>query len=84
MLWKEQGVTVLAVSAIYDLFVIQRLRFRQALLLLLGKVNECPGRLCFQHLLRSRRGLEPAVASLELLKHCLLFIRSVIRKTVDA
>ncbi|XP_023284947.1 transmembrane and TPR repeat-containing protein 2-like isoform X1 [Seriola lalandi dorsalis] len=37
MLWKEQGVTVLAVSAIYDLFVFQRLRFRQALLLLLGK-----------------------------------------------
>lgn len=41
MLWKEQGVTVLAVSAAYDLFVFQRLRFRQALLLLLGKVNEC-------------------------------------------
>ncbi|XP_072233860.1 protein O-mannosyl-transferase TMTC2 [Leuresthes tenuis] len=37
MLWKEQGVTVLAVSALYDLFVFQRLRFRQALLLLLGK-----------------------------------------------
>uniref|UniRef100_A0A4W5R8J6 dolichyl-phosphate-mannose--protein mannosyltransferase n=1 Tax=Hucho hucho TaxID=62062 RepID=A0A4W5R8J6_9TELE len=30
MLWKEQGVTVLAVSAAYDLFVFQRLRFRQA------------------------------------------------------
>uniref|UniRef100_A0AAQ6AA56 dolichyl-phosphate-mannose--protein mannosyltransferase n=1 Tax=Amphiprion ocellaris TaxID=80972 RepID=A0AAQ6AA56_AMPOC len=29
MLWKEQGVTVLAVSAAYDLFVFQRLRFRQ-------------------------------------------------------
>lgn len=40
MLWKEQGVTVLAVSAVYDLFVFQRLRFRQALLHLLGKVNE--------------------------------------------
>uniref|UniRef100_A0A8C4IBL6 dolichyl-phosphate-mannose--protein mannosyltransferase n=1 Tax=Dicentrarchus labrax TaxID=13489 RepID=A0A8C4IBL6_DICLA len=26
MLWKEQGVTVLAVSAVYDLFVFQRLR----------------------------------------------------------
>lgn len=39
MLWKEQGVTVLAVSAVYDLFVFQRLRFRQALLLLLGKVT---------------------------------------------
>ncbi|KAF1372325.1 hypothetical protein PFLUV_G00264100 [Perca fluviatilis] len=37
MLWKEQGVTVLAVSAVYDLFVFQRLRFSQALLLLLGK-----------------------------------------------
>ncbi|XP_018526513.1 protein O-mannosyl-transferase TMTC2 [Lates calcarifer] len=37
MLWKEQGVTVLAVSAVYDLFVFQRLRFRQTLLLLLGK-----------------------------------------------
>lgn len=41
MLWKEQGVTVLAVSAVYDLFVFQRLRFRQALLLLMGKVNAC-------------------------------------------
>lgn len=40
MLWKEQGVTVLAVSAVYDLFVVQRLRLCQALLLLLGKVNE--------------------------------------------
>ncbi|KAG7225729.1 hypothetical protein INR49_012315 [Caranx melampygus] len=39
MLWKEQGVTVLAVLAIYDLFVFQRLRFRQALLLLLGKAE---------------------------------------------
>ncbi|CAG5927531.1 unnamed protein product [Menidia menidia] len=37
MLWKEQGVTVLAVSALYDIFVFQRLRLRQALLLLLGK-----------------------------------------------
>ncbi|KAM9327318.1 protein O-mannosyl-transferase TMTC2-like [Pholidichthys leucotaenia] len=37
MLWKEQGMTVLAVSAVYDLFVFQRLRFRQALLILLGK-----------------------------------------------
>lgn len=33
-------MTVLAVSAVYDLFVFQRLRFRQALLHLLGKVNE--------------------------------------------
>lgn len=47
MLWKEQGVTVLAVSAVYDLFVFQRLRFRQTLLLL-GKVNEymLPGLVC--------------------------------------
>ena len=41
MLWKEQGATVLAVSAVHDLFVFQGLRLRQALLLLLGKVNEC-------------------------------------------
>lgn len=41
MLWKEQGVTVLAVSAVYDLFMFQRLRLRQALLLPLGKVNNC-------------------------------------------
>lgn len=39
MLWKEQGVTVLAVTAVYDIFIFQRLRIRQALLLLLGKVN---------------------------------------------
>ncbi|CAL1568597.1 unnamed protein product [Knipowitschia caucasica] len=37
MLWKEQGVTVLAVSAVYDLFVFQQLRFRQVLQYLLGK-----------------------------------------------
>ncbi|XP_056132530.1 protein O-mannosyl-transferase TMTC2-like [Lampris incognitus] len=37
MLWKEQGVMVLAVSAVYDLFVFHRLRLRQALPLLLGK-----------------------------------------------
>nr|XP_057933802.1 protein O-mannosyl-transferase TMTC2 [Doryrhamphus excisus] len=37
MLWKEQGLTVLAVSAVYDLFVFHRLTFRQALLLPLGK-----------------------------------------------
>lgn len=43
MLWKEQGVTVLAVSAVYDLFVFQRLRLHQALTLLLGKVNEWVG-----------------------------------------
>ena len=41
MLWKEQGVTVLAVLAAYDLLLVQRLRLRQALLLLLGKVRVC-------------------------------------------
>uniref|UniRef100_A0A674MPL0 dolichyl-phosphate-mannose--protein mannosyltransferase n=1 Tax=Takifugu rubripes TaxID=31033 RepID=A0A674MPL0_TAKRU len=40
MLWKEQGVTVLAVSAVYDLFVFQRLRLTQVFALLLGKVKE--------------------------------------------
>uniref|UniRef100_A0A3P9KZH4 dolichyl-phosphate-mannose--protein mannosyltransferase n=1 Tax=Oryzias latipes TaxID=8090 RepID=A0A3P9KZH4_ORYLA len=33
MLWKEQGVTVLAVSAVYDLFIFQRLQFGPAVLL---------------------------------------------------
>ncbi|XP_030198241.1 protein O-mannosyl-transferase TMTC2 [Gadus morhua] len=42
MLWKEQGVTVLAVSAAYDLLLVQRLRLRQALLLLLGKKKSVP------------------------------------------
>lgn len=46
MLWKEQGVTVLAVSAVYDLFIFQRLQFGPAVLLLLGKVNECVCSLC--------------------------------------
>ncbi|XP_035283189.1 protein O-mannosyl-transferase TMTC2 [Anguilla anguilla] len=31
MLWKEQGVTTLAVSAAYDVFVFHRLKLRQAL-----------------------------------------------------
>ncbi|XP_030296102.1 protein O-mannosyl-transferase TMTC2-like isoform X1 [Sparus aurata] len=52
MLWKEQGVTVLAVSAVYDLFVFQRLRFRQALLSLLGKCfgkeSNCRGKAIFR------------------------------------
>ncbi|XP_029104440.1 protein O-mannosyl-transferase TMTC2-like isoform X1 [Scleropages formosus] len=39
MLWKEQGITVLAVSAVYDLFVFHRLRFRQAIILLLKRKN---------------------------------------------
>lgn len=43
MLWKEQGVTVLAVSAVYDLFVFQRLRLNQVFTLLLAKVNEWVG-----------------------------------------
>lgn len=43
MLWKEQGVTVLAVSAVYDLFVFQRLRLTQVFTLLLGKVKERVG-----------------------------------------
>lgn len=42
MLWKEQGVTVLAVLAVYDLFVFHRLTFRQALLLPFRKVK--PGK----------------------------------------
>ncbi|XP_054063323.1 protein O-mannosyl-transferase TMTC2 isoform X2 [Rissa tridactyla] len=29
MLWKEQGVTVLAISAVYDIFVFHRLKMRQ-------------------------------------------------------
>uniref|UniRef100_A0A8C9X3J9 dolichyl-phosphate-mannose--protein mannosyltransferase n=1 Tax=Sander lucioperca TaxID=283035 RepID=A0A8C9X3J9_SANLU len=39
MLWKEQGVTVLAVSAVYDLFVFQRLRMTFSLSLLFQKKN---------------------------------------------
>ncbi|XP_036375551.1 protein O-mannosyl-transferase TMTC2-like [Megalops cyprinoides] len=39
MLWKEQGVTVLAVSAAYDLFVFHRLRLRQVLDLLHRRKN---------------------------------------------
>ncbi|XP_072566415.1 protein O-mannosyl-transferase TMTC2-like isoform X2 [Paramormyrops kingsleyae] len=34
MLWKEQGVTVLAVSAVYDVFILQHLKIRQLFLLL--------------------------------------------------
>ncbi|XP_056311853.1 protein O-mannosyl-transferase TMTC2 [Danio aesculapii] len=39
LLWKEQGVTVLAVSAVYDLCVVHRLRLRQALMVLLKWKN---------------------------------------------
>ncbi|KAG7455882.1 hypothetical protein MATL_G00245810 [Megalops atlanticus] len=39
MLWKEQGVTVLAVSAAYDVFVFHRLKLRQAIGLLCKRKN---------------------------------------------
>lgn len=29
MLWKEQGVTVLAVAAVYDVFVFHRMKLQQ-------------------------------------------------------
>ncbi|XP_051546831.1 protein O-mannosyl-transferase TMTC2 isoform X1 [Myxocyprinus asiaticus] len=37
LLWKEQGVTVLAVSAVYDLCVVHRLRLCQAMMVLKRK-----------------------------------------------
>lgn len=40
MLWKEQGVTVLAVSAVYDVFVFHRLKMNQ-ILPTLYKVSDC-------------------------------------------
>lgn len=40
LLWKEQGVTVLAVSAVYDLSVVHRLRFREAIMTVF-KVRYC-------------------------------------------
>ncbi|XP_066579736.1 protein O-mannosyl-transferase TMTC2 [Amia ocellicauda] len=39
MLWKEQGVTVLAVSAVYDVFVFHRLKFHQLISLIYKKKN---------------------------------------------
>ncbi|XP_061109102.1 protein O-mannosyl-transferase TMTC2 [Conger conger] len=39
MLWKEQGVTTLAVSAAYDVFVFHRLKLRQALGLFFKRKN---------------------------------------------
>uniref|UniRef100_A0A8C9TD78 dolichyl-phosphate-mannose--protein mannosyltransferase n=1 Tax=Scleropages formosus TaxID=113540 RepID=A0A8C9TD78_SCLFO len=39
MLWKEQGVTVLAVSAVYDVFIFHRLRFQQIVSLLYKRKN---------------------------------------------
>lgn len=47
MLWKELGVTVLAVSALYDVCVFHRLKLRQ-IVTLIYKVNyftiDCPGK----------------------------------------
>lgn len=40
LLWKEQGVTVLAVSAVYDLCVVHRLRLRQAVMMVLKVRSE--------------------------------------------
>lgn len=39
MLWKEQGVTVLAVSALYDVCVFHRLKLRQVVTLLYKRKN---------------------------------------------
>uniref|UniRef100_A0A672JR94 dolichyl-phosphate-mannose--protein mannosyltransferase n=1 Tax=Sinocyclocheilus grahami TaxID=75366 RepID=A0A672JR94_SINGR len=39
LLWKEQGVTVLAISAIYDLCVVHRLRLQQAVMMVLKRKN---------------------------------------------
>jgi hypothetical protein len=49
MLWKEQGVTVLAVSALYELCVFHRLTLRQVVTLLYKVNRGCsPRRLWFQ------------------------------------
>ncbi|XP_044311179.1 protein O-mannosyl-transferase TMTC2 isoform X1 [Varanus komodoensis] len=39
MLWKEQGVTVLAVSAVYDIFVFHRLKVHQIILAIYKRKN---------------------------------------------
>ncbi|KAK6319992.1 hypothetical protein J4Q44_G00090990 [Coregonus suidteri] len=39
MLWKEQGVTVLAVSALYDVCVFHRLKLRQVIMLFYKRRN---------------------------------------------
>ncbi|XP_048869728.1 protein O-mannosyl-transferase TMTC2-like [Brienomyrus brachyistius] len=39
MLWKEQGVTVLAVAAVYDFFIFHRLKLRQVAVLLFKRRN---------------------------------------------
>ncbi len=43
LLWKEQGVTVLAVSTVYDLCVVHRLRLRKAVIMVLKvrSVSHC-------------------------------------------
>ncbi|XP_023204227.1 transmembrane and TPR repeat-containing protein 2 [Xiphophorus maculatus] len=40
MLWKELGVTVLAVAALYDVCVFHRLKLRQTILLLYKRKNQ--------------------------------------------
>uniref|UniRef100_A0A4W4HJF4 DUF1736 domain-containing protein n=1 Tax=Electrophorus electricus TaxID=8005 RepID=A0A4W4HJF4_ELEEL len=42
MLWKEQGVTVLAVSAVYDVCVVHRMRLQQVLLLFFKVSGKLP------------------------------------------
>ncbi|XP_053365081.1 protein O-mannosyl-transferase TMTC2 [Clarias gariepinus] len=39
MFWKEQGVTVLAVSAVYDIFVVHRMHLHNVLAVLLKRKN---------------------------------------------
>ncbi|XP_030116476.1 protein O-mannosyl-transferase TMTC2 isoform X1 [Taeniopygia guttata] len=39
MLWKEQGVTVLAISAVYDIFVFHRLKMHQIISALYKRKN---------------------------------------------
>lgn len=62
MLWKELGVTVLAVSALYDVCVFHRLKLRQVIMLVY-KVNKfalCPVVLFFHmYLISCSRSLTP-------------------------
>ncbi|KAF5895952.1 transmembrane and TPR repeat-containing protein 2-like, partial [Clarias magur] len=39
MFWKEQGVTVLAVSAVYDIFVVHRMHLHNVLTVLIKRKN---------------------------------------------
>lgn len=48
MLWKEQGVTVLAISAVYDIFVFHRLKMHQ-IISALYKVSLLCGKLFVRH-----------------------------------